>query len=46
MIDSEQISLYAAIQENPADLAPRLIYSDWLEENDLINEALTWRGWA
>ena len=44
MNDSEGAALLAAINENPADLAPRLIYSDWLEENGRLNEALAWRG--
>ena len=31
---SEQAALWETIRENPHDDAPRLIYSDWLEEHD------------
>ena len=44
MNNSEGGALLAAINENLNDLAPRLIYSDWLEENGRLNEALAWRG--
>ncbi|MCS6865742.1 MAG: TIGR02996 domain-containing protein [Gemmataceae bacterium] len=37
MSDSE--ALLAAIIANPADDTPRLIYADWLEENDRVEEA-------
>ncbi|WP_029630127.1 TIGR02996 domain-containing protein [Zavarzinella formosa] len=30
----EQAALWETIRENPHDDAPRLIYADWLEEND------------
>ena len=46
MNDSEGAALLAAINENLNDLAPRLIYSDWLEENGRHPEALAWRGVA
>ena len=32
-IDSEGYALYQSILENPHDLAPRLIYADWLREH-------------
>lgn len=31
---SEQAALWETIRENPHDDAPRLIYSDWMEEHD------------
>lgn len=37
-------ALFARIQEDLNDLAPRLIYSDWLEENERSTESLLWRG--
>ena len=46
MNDSEGAALLATINENLNDLAPRLIYSDWLEENGRPCEALAWRGMA
>jgi uncharacterized protein (TIGR02996 family) len=42
--NQEGQALLAKIQENLADLAPRLIYSDWLEEQGRLQEALFWRG--
>jgi uncharacterized protein (TIGR02996 family) len=40
---NEGQALFACVQENLADLAPRLIYSDWLEEQGRLQEALSWR---
>lgn len=45
-LDSEGTALLAAVNENLRDRAPRLIYSDWLEENGQLQEALWWRGEA
>jgi uncharacterized protein (TIGR02996 family) len=39
---NEGQALLARIQENLLDLAPRLIYSDWLEEQGRLAEALWW----
>jgi uncharacterized protein (TIGR02996 family) len=44
MNTNEGQALLACVQENLADLAPQLIYSDWLEEQGRLQEALLWRG--
>lgn len=40
----EGAALYQTIQANTADIAPQLIYSDWLEEQELITESQMWRN--
>ena len=41
--DFTGLSLYARIQDDAADIAPQLVYSDWLEEDGRDVEARLWR---
>jgi uncharacterized protein (TIGR02996 family) len=41
---NEGQALLDKVQENLADFATRLIYSDWLEEQGRLEESLWWRG--
>jgi len=43
MLDQQQ-ALLAAILANPGDDLPRLVYADWLEENERDEECVTCQG--
>ena len=43
MTDSEEHGFLEAIKENPADVATRLAYADWLEEHDRPYRAMLQR---
>lgn len=43
MIGADEEAFLNAIKEKPDDSAPRLIYTDWLEEHERIEEALAIR---
>jgi uncharacterized protein (TIGR02996 family) len=45
-VDDDELGFLNAIMESPQDVVTHLVYSDWLEEQDDLPDALCLRAWV